>query len=199
MLYYYIIMSVMQSEVYECARNTAAVKIDNSEWINDFSGGIKLNKGDNVRILGSFVHEGSSGEEIELTQNTEVNIAYSPYIIGATIGTSDPNTNLIDLGMIADVPQSSDGFGIEPPARIDSADNATTNVANYAFPTGDAAAYGNPLATGFKGTESTNKPFGSGRTLFETQPDFGVAFGTNLVTNEFNAEQKASNALNLKN
>ena len=59
-------MSVMQSEVYECARNTAAVKIDNSEWINDFSGGIKLNKGDNVRILGSFVHEGSSGEEIEL-------------------------------------------------------------------------------------------------------------------------------------
>ena len=192
-------MSVMQSEVYECARNTAAVKIDNSEWINDFSGGIKLNKGDNVRILGSFVHEGSSGEEIELTQNTEVNVAYSPYIIGATIGTSDPNTNLIDLGMIADVPQSTDGFGIEPPARIDIADNADTNVPNYPFPTGDAEAYGNPLATGFKGTESTNKPFGSGRTLFNTQNDFGVAFGTNLVTNEFNAEQRTSNALNLKN
>ena len=26
-------MSIQQSEVYECARNTASVKIDNSEWI----------------------------------------------------------------------------------------------------------------------------------------------------------------------
>ena len=65
-------MATYQSEVFECARNTASIKIDNTEWINEFSGGIKLNKGDNVRILGSFVHEGSSGEEMEVAADVIV-------------------------------------------------------------------------------------------------------------------------------
>ena len=35
-------MANYQSEVFECARNTASIKIDHSEWINEFKGGIKL-------------------------------------------------------------------------------------------------------------------------------------------------------------
>ena len=37
-------MSNYQSEVFECARNTASVKIDNTEWINEFKGGINYQK-----------------------------------------------------------------------------------------------------------------------------------------------------------
>lgn len=187
-------MSIQQSEVFECARNTASVKIDNSEWINDFSGGIKLNKGDSVRILGSFVHEGSSGEEIELTDNTECNVAYSPYIIGATIGTADPNTNLIDIGMYGDVSSSTDAFGIEPPVRIDPSLNTASNVVNYPYPTDDEVAYANPLSTGYG---DTDKPFGSGRTLW-TAGDSSSTFGTNLKTNLFDASQKTDNNTTLK-
>ena len=191
-------MSIQQSEVFECARNTASVKLDNSEWINDFSSGIKLNKGDNVRILGSFVHEGSSGEEIELTDDTDCNVAYSPYIIGATVGTADPTKNLIDIGMYGDIASSTDAFGIEPPVRIDPTKSADSNVINYAYPTGDLEAYGNPLATGYTG-EGINKPFGSGRTLWTAQADSSETFGTNLITNNFDPTQRTDNNINLKN
>ncbi len=192
-------MSIQQSEVYECARNTASVKIDNSEWINDFSGGIKLNKGDSVRILGSFVHEGSSGEEIELTDNTECNIAYSPYIIGATIGTADPTKNLIDIGMYGDISSSTDAFGIEPPVRIDQSKSADSGVVNYPYPTSDVEAYANPLATGYSGPENSDKPFGSGRTLFTVAGDSSETYGTNLKTNSFDPTQRTDNNINLKN
>ena len=76
-----------QSEVYECARNSSTIQIDNTEWVNEFSEGIKLNKGDSVRILGSFIHEGSSGDEIELQTDTELNIQYSPYLSLKTLAT----------------------------------------------------------------------------------------------------------------
>ena len=191
-------MSIQQSEVYECARNSASVQIDNSEWINDFSGGIKLNKGDSVRILGSFVHEGSSGEEIEITEDTECNVAYSPYIIGATIGTADPTKNLIDIGMYGDTSSSTDAFGIEPPVRIDQTKSTDSNVANYPYPTGDLEAYGNPLATGYGGPEP-NKPFGLGRTLFTSQGDSSRTYGTNLKTDSFDPTQRTDNNINLKN
>ena len=43
-------MTSYQSEVYECARNTASIKVSNSEWINEFSDGIQVRKGDNIRF-----------------------------------------------------------------------------------------------------------------------------------------------------
>ena len=69
-----------QSEVYECSRASASLQISNSHWINEFND-LKLNKGDSIRILGSFVHEGSMGEEIEIIEDTELNINYSPFLL----------------------------------------------------------------------------------------------------------------------
>ena len=188
-------MSTYQSEVYECARNTAAIKIDNTEWINEFSGGIKVRKGDNVRILGSFVHEGSSGEEIEVVADSEVNISYSPYIIAATLGTADPATNLVDIGQYADVAQATDAFGIEPPYRIDPNADALTNVVNYEYPIDNTIAYANPLATG---TQEV-KPFGLNRTLWKTVGDTARNYGTNLKTSSFDPAQIADNNVGLNN
>ena len=100
-----------QSEVYECSRSTAKVQKSTSNWINEFSEGIKLNKGDSVRLLGSFVHEGSSGEEIQLTEDTALNINFSPFVQLNTLDTNDKtNPTLIDLGRVADIPYSTDAF-----------------------------------------------------------------------------------------
>ena len=38
-----------QNLVYECSRNNASVKIDEAEWINEFSGGIEMNPGDTLQ------------------------------------------------------------------------------------------------------------------------------------------------------
>ena len=182
-------MSTFQSEVYECARNTSSIKLgsDNSEWINEFSSGIEVKKGDQVRILGSFVHEGSSGEEIEIAQDSSVNISYCPYIIAATIGTADPTKNLIDIGQYADPAQSTDAFGIEPPVRIDPNTEVLTNVANYQYPIDNTIAYGNPLAT-----TATDQKFGLDRTLWENQNDKAAVHGTNLKTNSFDPTENVN-------
>ena len=105
--------------VYECSRDSAAIKVDNTHWINQFSEGIKLKKGDQVRLLGSFVQEGANSNEIEISEDQEVNISYSPYLLGNTIDTIDKseNGNLIDLSSIGDIPYSTDAYGIEPPMR----------------------------------------------------------------------------------
>ena len=189
-------MSTFQSEVYECARNTSSIKLgtDNSEWINEFSSGIEVKKGDQVRILGSFVHEGSSGEEIEIAQDSSVNISYSPYIIAATLGTADPTKNLIDIGQYADPAQSTDAFGIEPPVRIDPNPFTTTNVANYPFPIDNTIAYSNPLATA-----TPFQLFGLNRTLWTTQGDKAELHGTNIKTNAYDPTQAADNNINLQN
>ena len=55
--------STYTQEVYECSRQTASVQIDNREWYNEFTEGIKLNRGDQVRLLGSFIQEGTDSNE----------------------------------------------------------------------------------------------------------------------------------------
>ena len=66
--------------VYECSRENAKVKISENHFINEFSEGIELNKGDTVRILGSFINEAGSGEEIEITEdNNKFTLSYVPY------------------------------------------------------------------------------------------------------------------------
>lgn len=144
-------MSESQSEVYECARNTASIKIDNTEWVNEFSEGIKLEKGDQVRLLGSFVHEGSSGEEIELLNDTEININFSPFLQLNTINSNDKtNPTLVDLGRTADIPYSTDAFGVEPIFWETTDTQAVTNVASYEYPLNTD----NPIATGTQDNRS---------------------------------------------
>ena len=154
-----------QSEVYECARNTSTIQIDNTEWVNEFSEGIKLNKGDSVRILGSFIHEGSSGDEIELQTDTELNIQYSPYLSLKTLATTDGN--LVDLARYGDLPYSTDAFGIEPSWWETTDDAAATAVANYNFPLND----GNPIAT----ASQPDFEFGIDRTRFISPTTAGGA------------------------
>ena len=201
-------MANYQSEVYECARNTASIKIDdaNTEWINEFSSGIKLNKGDNVRILGSFVHEGSSGEEIEVAADSSVNISYSPYIIGLTMGTADPDTNLLDLGQYGDIPFGTDAFGIEPPFRNDVNQQAATAVPSYQYPVNDQEAYAKPLSTGTAigpldpVTNTRNgQEFGANGTKWNCNGEPAINFGTNLITSKFDATLKTDNQVNLNN
>ena len=111
--------STYTQTVYECSRQTAVVQVDNTEWINEFTEGIKLQRGDQVRLLGSFVHEGGDSNEIVIEDDQELNISYSTYIKGMTIDTIDKseNGNLMDISQIGDLPYSTDSFGIEPPCR----------------------------------------------------------------------------------
>ena len=71
-------MSTSQSEVYECARpNGLKLGSSENEWINFFSDGIKVSKGDTIRILDSFVHGGDSGDNVEVVGHQTLNINYS--------------------------------------------------------------------------------------------------------------------------
>lgn len=121
-------------QCYECSRQNASIKISNSEYINEFSDGIKLNKGDTVRLLGSFIQEGSDSNEIELDTDLELNISFNPYVLGNTIDTLDAKStnNLLDLSQIGDVAYSTDSFGIEPPMRNTNQKGDSLNYWNNA-------------------------------------------------------------------
>mgnify|MGYP003664647310 FL=1 len=176
-------MSNSTTKAYECSRQNAKVVISNSEWVNDFSDGIKLEKGDSVRLLGSFVNEASSGEEIEVTDEMEVNIQYSTFLKGQTFFTADKGTDLIDLGKIGDIPYSTDSFGIEPPGWWFNDGQATTgSVANrgtsaFTFDASDNNLYENPYATG-TGKVSYN----TGGAQWTSQNNFARTWGTNIKT-----------------
>tara|TARA_R110002153_G_scaffold146383_2_gene297683 strand:+ start:582 stop:5114 length:4533 start_codon:yes stop_codon:yes gene_type:complete len=181
-------MSETQSEVYECARNTASLKIDNTEWVNEFSEGIILNKGDQVRLLGSFVHEGSSGEEIELLNDTEININFSPFLQLNTLNSNDKNNpTLVDLGRTADIPYSTDAFGVEPIFWETKDAQAVTGVASYQYPLNTD----NPIATGTQDNRSlgTNAAKWNSRTIDPTTAalfpkESAKTWGINIKTDE---------------
>tara|TARA_R110001606_G_scaffold136195_3_gene273599 strand:+ start:2333 stop:6994 length:4662 start_codon:yes stop_codon:yes gene_type:complete len=106
---------------YECSRQNASINYgdDYSEWENEFKEGIELKKGDQVRLLGSFVHQGSDSTEIEIENNMELNISYSPFLVADTLDTLDSTAEgtLQDLSDLGDIAYATDSFGIEPPAR----------------------------------------------------------------------------------
>lgn len=107
-----------QSKVYECSASNASVRISNSEWINEFSDGIELDVGDTVRVLGSFIQEKGGGDTIEISEDIDLNIGFTPYITAETLkfhisqGADDTQLN---LGMFADPAYATDNFGVEPP------------------------------------------------------------------------------------
>ena len=55
--------------IYECSSANATVQIKENEWVNEFKEGIDLMPGDTIRILGSFINEKGSGDQIEITQD----------------------------------------------------------------------------------------------------------------------------------
>ncbi len=65
--------------IYECSSENASVNISENEWINSFKEGINLDEGDTIRILGSFINEKGSGDQIEITEeNNKFTLQYLP-------------------------------------------------------------------------------------------------------------------------
>ena len=192
-------MATYQSEAYECARNTSVVSVDESEWINEFSDGIQVRKGDNIRILGSFVHEGNSGEELEVVEDRSLNIQFSPYLDLNTFATNGgTEDNLINLASVSDIASSTDATGIEPPLNFISNADTNPNVANFTYPTGDVNAYSDPVSTGsFTPNPSVGLTgiLGDGRTAFYPQADIQQNWGINYNTNVFKWVGAGSTAL----
>lgn len=115
-------MSSPQTLVYECSRGNAQVKITNNEWINEFSEGIKLEKGDQVKLLGSFIQESGAGDQIEISQDEIASIGYSPYIKFESVKFTTPKTDggenieyQYKMGDIAEPVLWTDSLGVEPP------------------------------------------------------------------------------------
>ena len=109
-----------QSQVYECSAQSASVRISNNEWISEFPAGIKLDPGDTVRVLGSFIQEKGGGDEIEVDNDLSIMVEHSPYITAESIAlhnTDGSTTYQIALGNYAEPAFVVDNLGTEPMAR----------------------------------------------------------------------------------
>ncbi len=110
-----------QNTVYECSRQNASLKVSNSEWVNEWNDGIKLNKGDSVRLLGSFISEVGDGNDIAVSEDVKFTIDFKPYVNAETINFNSvtdekiKGTFQMKLGDIAQPAYATDNFGIEPP------------------------------------------------------------------------------------
>lgn len=120
-----------QSQVFECSAQNSPIKISNSEWITEFPAGIKLDPGDTVRVLGSFIQEKGGGDEIEIDDDLSMMVEHAPYITSETITlhTSDGDDYQINMGMYAEPPFIVDSFGTEPMSRAITSINTGTPVA----------------------------------------------------------------------
>ena len=177
-----------QEKSYECSIQNSSIKLSNAEWINEFSDGIKLEKGDTVRLLGSFVHENSSGEEIQIDKDTSFNMSFNPFIKPTTYGTADKATNLMDLSNISDLAYSTDAFGIEPPLwwqslTVQQSESITYNQAN-----GDNSMFADPFATGIQsnyqlGIEKSGA--GLGPFAMQCYDEPAKTWGTNIPTSKW--------------
>jgi len=120
-----------QSQVFECSAQNSPIKISNSEWITEFPAGIKLDPGDTVRVLGSFIQEKGGGDEIEIDDDLSMMVEHAPYITSETITlhTSEGDDYQINMGMYAEPPFVVDSFGTEPMVRAITSLNTGTPVA----------------------------------------------------------------------
>ena len=173
-------MTTFQSKVYECSRQNASVLLNDqkTEWINEFKEGIRLEKGDTIRILGSFVNEAAEGDQIEVTDTMSTNIIHTPYIRAHTLATSDTKEDLLDLGYFGSPAYSTDALGVEPPHQTYTLDIVDTH------PTIDVSVdkrYQEP-----EGTQEQTGVFGDGVLHVKSQYEgFGTEaklFGTNINT-----------------
>jgi len=193
-------MNTLQTtKAYECSKTNATVNIANNEWINEFPE-IKLEKGDSVRLLGSFVNETSSGDSIEIDNDMEINIQYSPYLKAQTFFTADQGTDLIDIGKIGDIPYSTDSFGIEPPGWWfqdgQATDGSPTNRVspNFTYDCSKDNLFGDVYSTG------TGKiHFNTGASQWQSQNNYARTWGTNIKTYNNNDTQQTATDFNERN
>jgi hypothetical protein len=162
-------MSNPQTLVYECSRANAQVKITNNEWINEFSEGIKLEKGDQVKLLGSFIQESGAGDQIEISQDEVATIGFTPYMKFESVKFTTPKTDggesiqyQYRMGDIAEPVLWTDSLGVEPPytqgANYPGADGGTEYnkiYVNAAGATAGGADAVNPVS-GVPNTFSTS-------------------------------------------
>lgn len=110
-----------QNQVYECSKKNASIQISNSEWINEWNDGIKLNKGDSVRLLGSFISETGDGNDISITEDVNFTMNFKPYLNAETVRFGQAvhhglaGSFQMKLGDIAQPAYYTDNFGTEPP------------------------------------------------------------------------------------
>ncbi len=188
--------TLQTTKAYECSKQNAAVNISNSEWINEFPE-IKLEKGDEVRLLGSFVNEASSGDNIEITDSMSVNIQYSPYIKAQTFFTADNATDLIDIGKIGDLAYSTDSYGIEPPGwwynsgQADVASPANRVLPTFTYNTAQDSLYGDVYATG-----TSSIKWNTGAATWRSQNNRALTWGTNIKTYNENSKQQTTTTFN---
>ena len=119
-------MSTEQQMIYECSRKTAEKKVSNSEWINVWNDGIQLNRGDTVRLLGSFISEDGDSSDIQVLENTSFTMEHMPYINIDTVRFEDSISGTkthvaqyqMRFGDIGSPAYSTSSYGEEPPYHI---------------------------------------------------------------------------------
>ena len=122
-----------QNFVYECSRGNAQTQISNSEWINEWNEGIKLEAGDTVRLLGSFISEVGDGNDISIEKDTKFTLDFKPYINAETVAFGVATHSNIagkfqfQLGDIAQPAYYTDNFGTEPPYTMFDLSNQPNN------------------------------------------------------------------------
>ena len=125
-----------QNFIYECSRTNASHKVSNSEWINEWNEGIKLEKGDTVRLLGSFISESGSGQDVSVNQDTKFTIDFYPYLNADTVTFPDAthagftSNHQLQMGDIAQPAYMTDNFGIEPPYTANDFTSTPSNPDN---------------------------------------------------------------------
>lgn len=195
-------MATFQNTVLECSRQNASVLLDDTgtSWINEFTA-TKLEKGDTIRILGSFVNEEAQGDEIEITDEMSVNIVHTPFIRGHTLATADTQNNLLDLGTFSDIAYTTDATGIEPPHFMPQVEpgpdggvtqplGSDTLYENVLGTASSAQVYGPTLNSksqwnfdnGSSSTDVLDKAECTGLTI-DTSKNYGL-FANNSVDNE---------------
>lgn len=140
-----------QNQVYECSRRNASIQISNSEWVNEWNDGIKLNKGDTVRLLGSFISELGDGNDISVSKDTKFTMDFEPYINAETVkfeGAKDEklaSSFQMRLGDIAQPAYATDNFGVEPPyaTPVLAAQDFNPGLDNNLLPVADRFQYNN--------------------------------------------------------
>lgn len=190
-----------QNQVYECSRINAAHTISNSEWINEWNEGIKLNKGDTVRLLGSFISELGDGNDISVNEDTPVSILYNMYVNADTVkfpGTTDAHyasSFQLKLGDIAQPAYATDNFGTEPP-YCGLNKNAQTAFPNIDVATGTASYLENRALLGDRYTYRNVTP--NGNTYQFIDNDDAVKIGSYFDTSSGIASLALNNVNQIK-
>ena len=179
-------MDSQQTLVYECSRKNAQIQVGNSQWTNIFNEPIELQKGDTVRMLGSFISEAGEGNDISLDEDFEFTLNWSPYINADTVkfdstsgAAHTPNASYqMKLGDIAQPCYFTDNFGIEPPYH-------PTGIADLTSQTALENASLRDLNTQYK-------DYSDSTAHYDYNNDIAIKMGCDIDTHSSGSELTAS-------